>query len=332
MNISFFSFEGWEEAHLKKNFSSHELKFVKSPLTLKNAKDAKDAEVISVFVDSKMDKAMLDKLPNLKFVTTRSTGFDHIDLKECKKRGITASYVPGYGDNTVAEFTFGLILNLSRKIYWGIDRLKETSRFEFMGLRGIDLKGKTIGVVGTGRIGKEVVRIARGFDMNIIAFDVVKDAAYAKKMGYKYVSLEALLKKSDFVTLHCPLNKHTNHLINKKNIKLMKPTAYLINAARGGLVETEALVEALKKKKIAGAGLDVLEEEVALKEKHYKPAKGEDAETMLQDHILIHMDNVLITPHDAFNSVEAHERILDITIGNIKGFIKGKPENVVPEE
>lgn len=326
MNITFFHFEGWEKTLLNKDLASHKLRFVSEPLTKKNVSKAKDAEVISVFVSSKIDKAILDKLPKLKLITTRSTGFDHIDLKECKKRGITVSYVPGYGDNTVAEFTFGLILNLTRKIYWAVARLKKTGMFEFMGLRGTDLKGKTIGVVGTGRIGKEVVKIARGFDMNIVAFDVIQDQEYAKKMDYMYVPLETLLKQSDIVTLHCPLNKYTTHLINEKNLKLMKPTAYLINAARGGIVDTRALVDALKKKRIAGAALDVLEEEEELRKRDKKESKTEHL-----DRVLIRMDNVLVTPHDAFNSNEAHERILQITVGNIQGFIKGKPTNVVPE-
>lgn len=326
MTISFFHFEGWEKTLLTKNLSSHKLRFIAEPLTKKNVSKAKDAEVVSVFVSSKIDKVVLDKLPNLKLITTRSTGFDHIDLQECKKRGITVSYIPGYGDNTVAEFTFGLILNLTRKIYWAIDRLKETGRFEFMGLRGTDLKGKTIGVVGTGRIGKEVARIARGFDMKILAFDVIQDKEYAKKMNYEYVPIETLLKQSDVVTLHCPLNKYTTHLINEKNLKLMKPTAYLINAARGGIVDTKALADALKKKKIAGAALDVLEEEEELKKQDRKENSVEHLNRRL-----IRMENVLVTPHDAFNSKEAHERILQITIENIQGFIKGKPVNVVPE-
>ncbi|MDO8752003.1 MAG: NAD(P)-dependent oxidoreductase [Candidatus Wolfebacteria bacterium] len=326
MNITFFHFEGWEKTLLNKNLASHKLRFVSEPLTKKNASKAKDAEVVSVFVSSKIDKAILDELPKLKLITTRSTGFDHIDLEECKKRGITVSYVPGYGDNTVAEFTFGLILNLTRKIYWAVAQLKKTGMFEFMGLRGIDLKGRTIGVVGTGRIGKEVIKIARGFDMNIIAFDVIKDEEYAKKMNYTYVPLETLLKQSDVVTLHCPLNTYTTHLINEKNLKCMKPTAYLINAARGGIVDTKALVDALKKKRIAGAALDVLEEEEELRKRDKKESKTEHL-----DRVLIRMDNVLVTPHDAFNSEEAHERILQITIENIQGFIKGKPTNVVPE-
>ncbi|MBI3671624.1 hydroxyacid dehydrogenase [Candidatus Azambacteria bacterium] len=294
--------------------------------------EKRDFEILSVFVDSKISSEVLEKFPNLKFLTTRSTGFDHIDLKACEKRNIPVSYVPGYGDNTVAEFAFGLILSLTRKIYESVDRIKETGKFDFHNLKGVDIKDKTLGVIGTGRIGKETIKIAKGFSMNVIAFDPYPDLSFQKDAGFEYLSLEELLKRSDIITLHCPYTPQTHHLINKESIELIKKGAYLINTARGQIVETEALVEALDRGILAGAGLDVLEEEGEIQDELNFLTKGhpkaDDMKVMLYDHVLMRMPNVLITPHNAFNSQEALERILHTTIENIKGFQTGNSDKV----
>lgn len=300
------------------------------PLTLP---EENDFEILSVFVDSRLTPEVLAHFPNLKFIVTRSVGYDHIDLEAAKKRGIIVSYVPGYGDNTVAEFAFGLILNLTRKIYQGIDQIKESGSFALGGLRGIDIKGKTIGIVGTGRIGREMVKIAKGFGMNVLAYDPFPNAELAKEIGFEYTDFETLLGKSDIISLHCPYNEKTRHLINKENTGLIKKGAYLINTARGPIVETEALIQALQAGILAGAGLDVLEEEGETKDELTYLSQGhpkeEELKTMLQNHILMKMPNVLITPHNAFNSQEAMERILNTTLGNIRDFLDGKMTNIV---
>ena len=243
------------------------------------------------------------------------------------------SSVPGYGSNTVAEFAFGLILNLTRKIYQAIDQIKETKSFSLTGLRGIELKGKTLGIVGTGRIGREMVGIAEGFEMNVIASDPSPDDALAKEKGFRYVSLEDLLSQADIISLHCPYTKATHHLINQKNIALVKRGAYLVNTARGGIIETQAIIEGLQEGILAGAALDVLEEEGEIKDELEFLSRGQAQAdrlmVMLQNHALMKMPNVLVTPHNAFNSQEALERILRTTIENIRGFLKGKPLNVV---
>jgi len=330
MKIAFFEIEGWEEKPIKERFAESYLSGER--LNEENLPADNSFEIISVFGNSRVTEKVIAHFPNLKFLTTRSTGFDHVDVGAAEKRGISVASVPGYGDNTVAEFAFGLILNLTRKIYAAIDRLKEGGDFWFDGLRGTDLKGKTLGVIGTGRIGKEVIKIAGGFGMKVIATDIYEDKKAAEDMGFKYVSLEELLKTSDIITIHCPYMKETHHLINKGNINLIKKGAYLVNTARGGIVETDALVEALNKGILAGAGLDVLEEEVELKEETVflkeKPT-SEELRTVLSDHILMKMPNVLITPHTAFNSQEAVERILETTLQNIEGFLAGKPVNIV---
>lgn len=336
MKIGFFGIEGWEEDIIKKYFPKDDIYLSKSIIDENNIPEETDFEIISIFINSKIVEKTLNNFPNLKFITTRSTGFDHIDLEACKKKNIKVSYVPGYGDNTVAEFTFGLLLSLTRKIYQAIDQIKESESFDLSGLRGIDIKEKIIGVVGTGRIGKEVIKIAKGFSMNITAYDPYPNEAFQKEIGFKYTSFENLLKNSDIITLHCPHNQNTHHLINKENINLIKKGAYLINTARGGLIETEALLRALNSGILSGAGLDAIEEEGTIKKDiHFLEEPHKDKEklkTLLYDHMLMKMPNVLMTPHNAFNSQEALKRILNTTLENIKAFKDNTPANLVPEQ
>lgn len=335
MKIGFFEIEGWEENAIKAALPTDEVHLNKNKIDEEmNLPEKADYDVISVFVNSKLTPKVLDQFPNLKYIATRSTGFDHIDCIECAKRNVPVSYVPSYGVNTVAEFAFGLILNLTRKIYQSINQMKETNSFSLDGLRGMDIKGKTIGVVGTGHIGTEVVKIAKGFGMEVIAYDPFPNAEFATTMGFKYMSLEELLKTADIVTIHTPYNKDTHHLINKSNINMMKPGAYLINTARGAIVETDALIEALQSGLLGGVGLDVIEEEGETKDELnllVKKRENEDElKTMLENHMLMKMPNVLITPHNAFNTKEAVARILDTTLQNIKSFQEGKPANLIP--
>ena len=292
-----------------------------------------DFEMISVFVDSELTAEVLEKFPNLKLIATQSTGFDHIDLEYCRSKNITVSSVPSYGENTVAEYAFALILCLSRKIYEGYDRLREIGSFSFEGLRGFDLKGKTIGVIGTGHIGRHVIKIAKGFEMNILAYDPMPTPRFAEETGFTYLSFEEVLAKSDVVTFHVPLTEQTRHMVNERTLNLMKKGAYIINTSRGGIVDTQALVKALKEGRLGGAGVDVMEEEDVLKDEMTFLMKGREEEhnlkTILADHILIDTPNVIVTPHNAFNTDEALQRILDTTMANISGFIRGAPLNVV---
>lgn len=330
--IAFFEIEGWEKEYISKRLGESEFLFSEDVLSLENIDKVSDCNIISPFIYSKINKDILDKLPNLKFIATRSTGFDHIDINIAKEKGISISNVPSYGENTVAEHTFALILALSRKIFPSIERTKRGD-FSLDGLRGFDLKGKTIGIVGSGHIGQHVARIAKGFEMNVIVFDVKEDKKLAKSLGFKYVSFEDLLSNSDIITLHAPYNEKTHHLINVNNINLIKKGAYLINTARGGLIETNALIEALGSNILAGAGLDVLEEECFVKEERQILSKEFpktcNLQTVLQNHILLQQKNVIITPHNAFDSKEALERILETTIENIESFIKNKQINKV---
>jgi len=330
--IAFFEIESWEKDYLKSHLKDFDLVFFEETLDEKNVKNIKDINILSPFIYSNINKEIINSLKFLKYITTRSSGFDHIDLKTCKKNHILVSNVPTYGENTVAEHAFALILTLSRKIYPSLEKIKQND-FSLDGLVGFDLNGKTLGVVGTGNIGKHVIRIAKGFGMNILAFDIKKDQRLAKKMDFEYVPLNHLLKNSDIITLHLPYNKSTHHIINKKSLGLFKKGCYLINTSRGGLCDTTALLQGLKNKIFAGLGMDVLEEECFIREErellslNFK--KTCDLEVTLENHILIDQPNVIVTPHNAFNSKESLERILDTTIENIRQFSKNKLINLI---
>jgi D-lactate dehydrogenase len=329
MRIAFFETKPWEQEYLSKKLSGFELAFYD---TTKNVRDEK-AEVLCIFIGFKIDQNILENFPALKYICTRSTGYDHIDLKACAQKNIAISNVPTYGENTVAEFTFALLLALTRKLYPSLKRIKEEALFNCDGLCGMDLMGKTLGVVGTGHIGTYVVKIANGFGMHVIAYDPYPKAELAKQFNFEYVEMEKLLSNSDIITLHVPYTHETHHLLNMENIKKVKKGALLINTARGGLVETEALVWALSTGALAGAGLDVLEEEGYIKEEADLLVSGHHNEqqlkTLLADHILMNMPSVLITPHNAFNAKEALTRILDTTISNIHSFEHDKIINLV---
>ena len=331
MRVAFFEMKNWEKNYFKKKLKGHMLKFFAETLNLGNVNAIKDFDAVSVFVYSKVDAQIVAALPNLKLVATRSTGFDHIDLEACREKKIIVSNVPSYGENTVAEHPFALILSLSRNIYKAYTR---SLRYDFTieGLKGFDLKDKTLGVIGAGRIGLHVIRIAKGFGMNVLAYDVNQNNLLSEVLGFEYVSLEELLSKSDVITLHVPYNNFTHHLINKDRVKLMKKGAILINTSRGAVVDTEALIEALNKGILAGAGLDVLEGEELIKEEKqllYDQKKLEVLSNLVKGHILLSKENVVFTPHIAFYSQEALERILEITVQNILTFSSGNPKNVV---
>ncbi len=333
MKIVYFSRDDWEQDYVKGKLFSDDITFFKGTTQDHSTYEDKDAEVISVFIKSHIGKEEMDRFPNLKFIATRSTGFEHIDRDEAEKRGIVISNVPFYGANTVAEYTFALLLNISRRIYESYDRVLVKGEFSSDGLRGFDLKGKTIGVVGTGGIGSHTIKIAKGFGMNVIAFDVRHNEDLVKELDFKYVDFDELLKNSDIITLHAPDNKHTHHMINMENIDKIKKGAYLINTSRGALVETRALILALESGVLAGAGMDVLEEEEymdddteLLTKEHPNP---EDLRIVLANQYLIDHPRVVITPHNAFNTKEALERIVETTIDNIKSFESGETINVV---
>ena len=326
--------EAWEEERLRQRLANLDLAFSRDNLDEGSVGVAGDAEVVSIFVHSRVTSELLDQMPKLKLLATRSTGYDHIDLAACTARGVVVSNVPVYGTNTVAEHTFGLILALSRNIHKAYVRTVRGD-FSLRGLIGFDLKDKTLGVVGAGNIGMHVIRIARGFGMRVMAHDVRPNPLLAEVLGFDYASLEALLRESDIVSLHAPLTSDNYHLINRQTLAMMKRGALLINTARGGLVDTDALIWALDQGVLAGAGLDVLEgEELIQEEKQLLAASAaeEKLRAVLRQHLLLRREDVVVTPHIAFYSHEALARIVDTTVENIHGYLAGRPRNVVNPE
>lgn len=331
MNIVCCEADELAEAYITQHVSAHKVVFKKQ--TAQDLELDTVVEALLVFVNSRIDAAVLEKFPALKLIVTRSTGFDHIDLTACAAKGITVCNVPTYGERTVAEYAFALLLTLSRKVYPAIKRVHEEGRFHTEGLKGFDLAEKTLGVIGTGRIGCHVIKIANGFDMKVIAYDPYPKADLEKTCNMKYVTLEELLAQSDAITMHAPYMPATHHLLNRENMKVIKTGAVLINTARGALVETTGLVESLQEGRLSGVALDVLEEEGFVGEEWKllsgKNPAGDKMETVLADHQLMSFPNVIITPHNAFNTQEALERILEVTVQNLEAFARGQIQNVV---
>jgi len=334
MKIVFFEVPKLEQSFFMQSFPAGEVSFFEEKLDENSVALAKDAEIISVFINSVVSKKIIDLLPNLKFITTRSTGFEHIDLKYCADKGIKVSNVPSYGSHTVAEFAFSLILNLSRKIINANNHLRDSMDFNFYSsLQGFDLQGKTLGVIGTGRIGKNVIKIAKGFDMKVVACDLFPDAKFAEENNFVYKNLPEVLQESDIITLHTPYTKENYHLINRENISQMKKGALIINTARGALIDTEALIWGIKEGVIGGAGLDVLEGERDFKIKneiiYSDNSEKVDYKTIVENQILIDLPQIIVTPHIAFYSKEAEKEIIKTTAENILSFIKNTPINLV---
>jgi len=258
----------------------------------------------------KVTREMLDELPKLKMIATRSTGYDHVDLKAASEKGIIVCNVPDYGTHVVAEHAFGLLLAVARNIVKGANRYSQERIFSDKGLVGVELSGKTLGILGTGRIGAHAARIAQGFGMDTIAYDIVKNLELEKACSTRYLPLEKVLEEADFVTIHLPLNDRTKGLICERTLQFMKEGSILVNTARGAIVVTEDLIKVLRQGRLAGAALDVLEDE----RERYHDFTGL---------------NVIVTPHLGWYTKEVISRILSTTLDNIRDFMEGTPKNRV---
>ena len=318
MEVGWFDTEEWEKKYLEEKNLDFDIHFHKESLNPENSDKASGYDVVSVFVSSQINEEVLDDFEG-RMIACRSTGFDHVNTDYAASKGIAVCNVPQYGVNTVAEHTFGLILALNRKIPSAIEKV-EDGNFSHEGLRGNDLAGKKLGVVGTGSIGKKVIDIANGFDMQVIASDPYPDKEAANEKGFMYVSRQDLFEQADIITLHCPLTDETEYLLSENEFELMEGTV-VVNTARGKLIDTEALIEGLEDDSVRCAGLDVLEAEDYIEDDIEVLSQLEDQkdmEVVLEDHILIEREDVLVTPHNAFNSEEAMKRIEDTTLENIE--------------
>jgi len=334
-----FDFKSSEKPFFETNkFDDYEVLFIEQSLnehTLQEipSDDVENAEIVSVFITSNVNKEVLDKFKNLKLVSTRSTGYNHIDIEECKNRNIAVLNVAKYGETTVAQYTFGLLIAIVRRIVPAVLDMKKLEN-KSQSYVGRDLNAMTVGVLGTGSIGASFCRLAHSADMKILAYDFRPNAELAEKYSIEYVDKETLLKNSDIVSVHVPYNEANHHFISTKELDMMKKGSYLLNTARGELVDTNALYQALLDKKLEGAALDVGEcESFNFDMEHLmEKIEGTSADCLARALVtqkLIELPNVIVTPHIAYNTKEAVETILENTFKNIDDFYQGISTNRV---
>ena len=298
----------------------HDLTFFEPRLTHDTAALAARFEAVCCFVNDKLDAETLSVLHDggVRLIALRCAGFNHVDLAACSRLGLLVTRVPAYSPHAVAEHAVALVLALNRKIHRAFNRVRE-GNFSLDDLVGFDLHGKVVGVVGTGQIGSVLLRILYGFGCRLLAFDVKPDARLVNELGVRYVDLPELFRESDIISLHVPLSPETRHLIDAAALAQMKRGVFLINTGRGALIDTGALVEALKRGHVGAAGLDVYEEEEGV---FFLDLSGQ----VLQDDVLARLltfPNTLITSHQAFLTREALVNIAETTLGNISAFERG---------
>jgi D-lactate dehydrogenase len=291
-------------------------------LSSETAATGKGAQAVCVFVNDRVDRACLEILARkgVRMVALRCAGFNNVDVKAACELGIAVVRVPAYSPHAVAEHTVALLLTLNRKIHRAHNRVRELN-FSLGGLVGFDLHGRTVGVVGTGKIGRIAAQIFRGFGTRVLASDPFPNTDWAKRNSVEYTALDALLGESDIVSLHLPLTPESRHLINAQTLALMKPGAHLVNTSRGKLIDTAALIVALKTGRLGGVALDVYEEEEGI---FFEDHSG----GMLQDDVLgrlLTFPNVLITAHQAFLTREALGEIARVTVENLFALENGTP-------
>ena len=312
--IAFFDAKPYDRTWFDQLNQHYHIKYYEHKLTPDTISLAHGCEAVIPFVNDTLDRTVIDGLcqEGIKMIALRCAGYNNVDRDAARGR-IPVVRVPGYSPYAGAEFTMGLLLTLNRKIHKAYFRTRDFN-FSLNGLVGFDLHGRTVGVIGTGKIGQIFIRICQGFGMHVLAYDPypVQDASFP------YVSLEELLAKSDIISLHCPLTEQTRHLINRDTIAQMKDGVYLLNTSRGMLVESESLLDALKNGKIAGAGLDVYEEETEFFFEDRSDTVQRD--TLLS--LLVSMPNVVLTSHQAFLTNEALHNIAQVTLDNLDAYFK----------
>ncbi|SDZ96976.1 D-lactate dehydrogenase [Flavobacterium gillisiae] len=317
--ISFFSTQSYDKSFFEKyndNFG-FELEFFEVQLNFRTVDLIKNTAIVCVFVNDVVDAEVIEKLAEkgVKIIALRCAGFNNVDLVAAKKSGIRVCRVPSYSPEAVAEHAMAMILTLNRKTHKAYNRVREQN-FSLNGLLGFDLHGKTVGIIGTGNIGKAFAKIVLGFGCKVLAFDISKDQEI-EKLGVRYETLETIFKSADIISLHCPLNDKTKHMINKSSLSQMKDNIMLINTSRGGLINTPDIIEALKDAKVGYLGIDVYEQE----EKLFFKDLSED---IIQDddiQRLMSFPNVLVTAHQAFFTNEALTQIATTTFENVSNLI-----------
>lgn len=318
MKITLFDVKQFDkESFERENKYGFDIVYFDVRLNPKTAKLASGSDVVVPFVNDDLSRETLEELKEcgVKLIALRCAGFNNVDLKAAKELELTVVRVPAYSPHAIAEAAFAMLLALDRKLVHSYVRTREFN-FSLNGLVGFDLHGKTVGVIGTGKIGRCFIDIAKGFGMKVLCYD-----PYPVEIeGAEFVPLDKLFSESDIISLHCPLTRETKHIIDRDSIELMKKGVYIINTSRGGLIRSDDLLEGLKSKKIGGAGLDVYEEESGI-------FFEDNSEYGVDDDILarlISMPNVLVTGHQAYLTIEALNNIATITMENINDFVLGK--------
>ena len=328
--IIFFDIKDYDKEFFKKYEKNYnfEMTFLKVRLTEETANLTKGYDVVCAFTNDDIGKETIDAMAEngVRLLAMRCAGFNNVSLKDIHNR-FKVVRVPAYSPHAIAEYTVGLILAVNRKINKAYVRTRE-GNFSINGLMGVDLYGKTAGIIGTGKIGQILIKILKGFDMKVIAYDLFPNQKVAEELGFEYVSLDELYANSDIISLNCPLTKDTQYMINRRSMLKMKDGVILVNTGRGQLIDSADLVEALKDKKIGAVALDVYEEE----ENYFFEDKSNQ---VIEDDILgrlLSFYNVLITSHQAYFTKEAVGAITVTTLNNIKDFVEGKPlVNEVPQ-
>lgn len=300
---------------------NYDIRYYKGHLNPNNVVLTQDTDVVCIFVNDTADAAVIDAMVDngVKLLALRCAGFNNVDLKAAKGK-LPVVRVPAYSPYAVAEYSLALMLSLNRKIHRAYWRTRD-GNFSLNGLMGFDMHGKTIGIIGTGKIAKILIRLLKGFGMRILAYDLYPDMKFAGEEGISYVSLDELYRESDIISLHCPLTDQTKYMIDKDSIDKMKEGVMIINTGRGQLINTNDLIEGLKEKKIAAAGLDVYEEEG---EYFYE----DKSDKIIDDDVLARLlsfNNVIVTSHQAFFTKEALHNIAETTLQNIEDFRCHRP-------
>ncbi len=332
-----FDFKPSEKEFFNVNsFPDFDISFFEGRLNEKTLKDVsttdkENAEIISIFLNSNINNDVLDEFKNLKIIATRSTGFNHINLEECLEHDVAVVNVTQYGAKTVTQYTFGLMINLVRKIIPALSDMKKLQNHP-QNYVGHDLEALKLGVIGTGGIGSNLCKLANFVDMKILAYDLRPNEELIQKYNVEYVDFETLIKNSDVISLHVPYNDENYHMISKKELEMMKPTAYLINTSRGELIDTNSLYQALTNNEIQGCALDVGEcEDFSFDMDHFWQKIPQTTRNCLGRALviqkMIELPNVIITPHIAYNTKEAIHFILETTFKNIDAFYKGEKSN-----
>lgn len=323
VKIAFFDAKPYDEESFDTVNQSFdfEIEYYKERLNRKTVRLAKGADVACIFVNAECDAQVIETLSasGVKLIALRCAGFNNVDLNTAREKGIKVVHVPAYSPHGVAEYAVALMLCLNRKIYRAVNRTRE-GNFSLDGLLGFDMYQKTAGVIGTGRIAKELIKILRGFGMNILAYDLYPDQQFATEHQVKYVPLNELYAQSDIISLHCPLTDATKFIINHDSIAQMKKGVMIINTGRGKLIHTNDLIEGLKEKRVGSAALDVYEEEG---DYFYEDRSNKmiDDDTLAR---LLMIPNVIVTSHQAFFTREALHNIAETTLQNIRDFADGK--------